>query len=266
MDGSLSGYLANQTKNSLKIGELCQFGYTARLAVTPDIMRQAWRLRHESYLAHDLIDPKPDGLFSDKYDRADTARTVVLYENGVPIGSVRACLHDMRSAAADEPTMPGYEIFGDIIPPIVEGLDFADHQPTVTEVSRLVCMPSHAKDSKVAWALMRLGKSMTEILGTEVTFISARPRHAPIYRRIGFHKVSEPRKYAGVKFETTLLLGIKSNYEQVQERFPAMASVNQNRAWLSALEDGREVPVFPITDAQSFSEPSPQKRLEEALN
>lgn len=247
MDGSFFAPRTSQDVTHSEAQELCQFGLTARLALTPSTMHEAWHLRHESYLAHGLIDPKPGSLFADAYDRPETARTVVLYENGIPVGSVRACLHDPEAANDGSPTMPGYEIFPDVIPELLKGFGSPARPPRVTEVSRLVCLPSRASDSKIAWALMRMGKCMTELLNTELTLISARTRHVPMYRRIGFHKVADPRQYAGVRFETALLLGVKSDYDVVQQRFPAMATVQSNDQWLCSLEAGDTVPVFPIT-------------------
>lgn len=246
MDGSIFVRRPNQDATPFETQKLCHFGLTARLALTPSTMHEAWRLRHESYLAHGLIDPKPGSLFADAYDRPETARTVVLYENGIPVGSVRGCLHDPDAANNGSPTMPGYEIFSDVLPQLLSGFGAPGRPPRVTEVSRLVCLPSRASDSKIAWALMRMGKCMTDIFNTEVTLISARPRHVPMYRRIGFHKVANPRQYAGVRFETALLLGVKSEYDIVQQRFPAMATVHRDNEWFRSLESGETVPVFPI--------------------
>lgn len=249
MDGSLLGNQDRRIHIAQRTGQASGQGLTARLALTEDDIRETWRLRHDSYVAHGFIEPRPDGYFSDKYDRFETARSAIIYRDGQPIASVRICLFDPAATASGIPTMPAFEIFPDLIPPALEKAGPDGSQGVAAEASRMVCLPQYANDTKVIWALLRVGKYITEYFGATVSVIAARSRHVPMYKRIGFHQVGPARPYVGVTFSTALLMAFKPEYENVQKRFPALGTVQRDDFYYDALMSGQSVPALPGEDA-----------------
>lgn len=220
-------------------------GLVARLAVTESVMLDALRIRHESYAAHGFIDPMPGGVFPDAYDLDSTARTVVLYHENMPIASVRVCIHDPEATLAGHPTMPGYTIFPDEVSSLIETFTPRLGEVRVVEASRLVCRSEYSHDLTVVSGLLRMGKYLANSFDANVTLISARPRHVPIYRRIGFKQIAEPRQYVGVRFTTALLMVEHDEGEIIQSKYPAMATVRKEDDWERRLLLGQPIPVFP---------------------
>lgn len=264
MDGSLLGNQNRRILIAQSTEHASSHGLTARLALTEEDMQETWRLRHDSYVAHGFIEPRADGYFSDKYDRFETARSAIIYRNGMPIASVRICLFDPAATANGIPTMPAFEIFPDLIPPALEKAGPDGSQGLAAEASRMVCLPQYANDTKVIWALLRVGKYITEYFGANVSVIAARSRHVPMYKRIGFHQIGPARPYVGVTFSTALLMAFKPEYENVQKRFPALGTVQRGDLYFERLMSGQSVPALPDEDAdilaafqrQNSSQPS----------
>jgi len=218
---------------------------TARLALTSEVMHDAWRVRHESYVSQGYLDPRPDGLFRDEYDQDDTSVTTVLYHDEVPVASVRVSRHVPERLAEGKITMPTFEVFSDMIPDFLAGLGEPGRPASAAEANRLVCLPEYRKDLRIISGLFRIAKYLTKYFETDVTFVSARRNHIPIYRRIGFHVAAEPRPYSKLRFDTALLAAIYPEYETIQRPYPALSTVCKGDQWYNALLDGGSVPVFP---------------------
>ena len=63
----------------------------ARLALDRQTKEDAYRIRYDSYLASGFIEPNETRLFQDLYDDLPNCQTIVLYDEGVPLASVRTC-------------------------------------------------------------------------------------------------------------------------------------------------------------------------------
>lgn len=245
MDGSIVGSDRNHMITAGRTEAAAPHGLAAKLAFTEADMHLAWRLRHDSYVAHGFIEPRPDGRFADKYDRPDTARTAIILKDSVPIASVRICLFEPDTNSKGLLTMPALEIFPDLIPYTFEKAGHSGSMARAAEASRMVCLPQYANDTKVIWALLRVGKYITEYFRADVSVIAARPRHVPMYKRIGFHQFGEPRQYVGVKFSTALLIAFKTEYEDIQKKFSPLGTVRRNDFYYRQLMAGQTVPALP---------------------
>lgn len=258
MDGSIVGSDQNHIPTYGRSETSAPHRLAAKLALTEADMHVACRLRHDSYVAHGFIEPRPDGRFTDKYDRPDTARTAIILKDSVPIASVRICLFEPAKNSKGILTMPALEIFPDLIPYTFEKTGHDGSTARAAEASRMVCLPQYANDTKVIWALLRVGKYITEYFGASVSVIAARPRHVPMYKRIGFHQVGEPRQYVGVKFSTALLIAFKTEYEEIQKLFSPLGTVIRNDFYYRQLIAGETVSALP---AETETYPVRQTRI-----
>src|ERR1700688_1281710 len=73
------------------VGSPRQTQYLARLALDRQTKEDAYRIRYDSYLASGFIEPNEPRLFQDHYDDLANCQTIVLYDQGVPLASVRTC-------------------------------------------------------------------------------------------------------------------------------------------------------------------------------
>ncbi len=258
--GSLQPKLALQAAT---VAPFCPEKLNARLALTSAVLHDAWRVRHDSYVSQGYLDPRPDGLFQDEYDHDDTSITTVLYHEDVPVASVRVSRHDTDQLARGRITMPTFEVFSDVIPDFLVKIGQPGQPATAAEANRLVCLPEYRKDLRIISGLFRIAKYLTKYLETDVTFVSARRNHIPIYRRIGFHVAAEPRPYSKLRFDTALLAAIYPEYETIQRPYPALSTVRKGDQWYNALLTGEPVPVFP-NGMNPWRETTPTHELETA--
>ena len=222
----------------------------ARLAITPEIMRQAWSLRYDSYYHHGFLDENKEGLFPDEYDSLETSKTIVIYKYGEPIASVRVCLHDPVAASKKNYTMPIMATFPDIIPELIERHARNKLEQRTVEVLRLVSRPSVEKNVEVLFALFRMAKYLTKYFEANILFCGVRQNHTGIYRRIGFEKKAEPRHYyPKLKFQTALMMGIEREYEIVQQKIPFLRNVSRYDETYFNLIAGELIPVFAHADS-----------------
>lgn len=126
--------------------------YTARLALDHGTKQDAYRLRYDSYLDSGFIEPNEAKTFSDKFDTLENSTTIVVYAEGQPIASVRACFLS-RSADITSPAKETYpqeleSILGDSTPnqSALEGV----------EITRLVRSPAAANNQGLIFLLYRL--------------------------------------------------------------------------------------------------------------
>src|SRR5690242_18936726 len=74
--------------------------YVVRRALDAKARRDAYELRHNSYLNSGYLDPRPDGLFSDSFDLLASSHTAVVHESERPVASVRVCFLSSGDIAA----------------------------------------------------------------------------------------------------------------------------------------------------------------------
>jgi len=169
---------------------------TCSLAQTPEDLHHVYRLRYECYRRDESIPRHDEECFSDPYDGMPNHFSFLARrESADPIGTVRI---SVVRPGTDWHTAPCHSVFGDH--PAFQRIA---REPFV-EASRL-CFRRRANRD----ALMRVVSYMAALADFyEVAWLVACPRveHSPMYEKLfGFLRMAEPRQYAGVKFETTLL-------------------------------------------------------------
>ncbi|MFC7555922.1 hypothetical protein ACFQU7_32345 [Pseudoroseomonas wenyumeiae] len=193
-------------------------GYYARLALTDDVKRDAYKLRYRCYLNAGHIQPNSSELFKDKYDDLPNASTIVIYDDETPLASVRTCL----LARGTDLTSPALETY----PEEVEALLNADQDNPFAgrgiEVTRLVRSPEAENNQGLVFLLYRMAGYIALCAHSQVHLACVRTNHAPFYRRLGYQAASEPRIYPGLTCKMQLMASDRQRYDQLRHKVPVM--------------------------------------------
>jgi hypothetical protein len=218
-----------------------QPGLTARIAYDEQTRRDAYAIRHASYLSGGYIDPQPDGLFSDADDLMPNSRCVVVYRYGKPVASVRLCTLDMGNGPGwDE--IPASRIFPEAVAALAADAGH-DRPARLTEINRLVRHPDHANDFQLVFVLFRFVSYLVIESQSDMMLNCVRRNHTSFYRRMHFNYVEGPRRYAGVKFETNLMVCPEARYNQLMTDIPFVATTSSTKQAYAALLAGDTVNV-----------------------
>ncbi len=212
-------------------------GYEARLALDPLTKRDAYALRYRSYHAQGHIAANDTGLLFDRFDDLETTRTVVVYAQGKPVGSIRTCFL-RRGPGTMSPCREAY-------PAEVEALLAASgpERPGFDglEVNRMVRAPEAADDQGLVFMLYRLAGHLALAADFRVIVTCVRRHHLPFYKRLRFTQAGEAKIYPGLTCPMMLLEIGRSNYDTMREGFRLMdPEAGQDRP-LAGLEDGKTV-------------------------
>ena len=209
--------------------------YYAKMATDTLTRNEAFRLRYDSYLHQGYIGPNEFGIFPDRYDELVNSRTIVVYDDDGPVGSVRVCLLGHAEYAA-----PASESFG---AEIERMLDDLPPETFAAEITRLVRSPSSANDQALVFLLYRLANYIGFVERVVLLLASVRRNHATFYKRLGFDTVSEPRAYPGLNCPMQLMRCDRTNYERSFARFPLIDPFGPGADRLDGLLRGETVPV-----------------------
>ncbi len=221
---------------------------TARLAIDPQTRQDAFAVRHDSYLSGGYIDRDAAGIFADRYDEMPNSQSMVIYKNSKPVASVRVCILDTDPALTGWREIPAANIFPDEVAALlrnVEAAPGATGRPArAIEINRLVRHPDFATDYTLVFALFRLATFMVYHHQTDLMMSCVRRNHTGFYKRLHFHNVAGPRRYAGVKFETNLMACYRSGYDNVLRDVPIVDSGAMTSGCYDGLFRGEAVSVF----------------------
>ncbi len=192
--------------------------YVIRRALDPQTKREAYALRHASYLASGYIDSHPDGLFSDRYDRLSTAHTSVVYEDGKAVAAVRVCFlsSDHLDAA------PAGTTFPEEVANLLANLPRRRGEPQAAEITRLVRSPAAENNQGLVFLLLRVAGYIAIQEDVPLLMSCVRQNHVPFYKRIGCQTASGLRPYPGLKCPMQLLACPRENYDEACASFPIM--------------------------------------------
>ncbi len=191
--------------------------YRAALALGERTRADAYSLRYASYLDSGFIERRPEATFHDGYDALADAQTIVVYEEGRAVASVRVCFladHDKRS--------PAHQAFPDEVDRILAETSCGRTSTKAAEITRLVRSPNSANNQGLVFLLYRLAGRLVLARDVQVILSSVRRNHAPFYRRLGFAAVTGERPYPGLNCPMSLLRCARSDYDRVRAGFPIM--------------------------------------------
>lgn len=244
MDNSETAALTSSGKSHPNASRTSPNALTARLASTEDVMREAYAIRYKSYHHHGYLENNELEEFRDEFDQLDTSRTVVVYQDRIPVGSVRVCLYDRSLEQTGRHSIPAMCVFPDVLDQIISENQSRVPLGRAAEICRLVADPAFESNTEIVFALFRMAKYLIKYFYSDMVIFAARSNHAPFYRRLGFRKMCEPRDYNQLNFRTALLLGVETEYEPIQQKTKLLRDVNRGDATFLDLLSGHEFPVF----------------------
>lgn len=192
--------------------------YVIRRALDAETKRDAYALRHASYRASGYIDPYPDGLFSDRFDRLPTAHTSVVYEAGKPVAAVRVCFLSSDNLGA----APAGLTFPEEVGNLLAAVPRRKGRPQAAEITRLVRSPAAENNQGLVFLLLRIAGYIAIREDVPLLMSCVRQNHVPFYKRIGCHTASGLRPYPGLKCPMQLLACPRENYDEACAAFPLM--------------------------------------------
>ena len=215
--------------------------YFASLAQSKRALADAFRVRYASYLDSGFIEPNPEKMFSDCFDGASNATTIVVREGYNPVASVRVCFmsRSIRNA-------PAHHAFPAEVDAILEGLPPSRRQYDVAEVTRLVRSPDCANNQGLVFLLYRIAAMFTLQHDVHAVLSSVRQNHVAFYTRLGFRPVAGPRPYPGLNCPMHLMHCPRSAYDQVRAAFPLIDPDAAPSGTFDGLLSGRPV-AMPLT-------------------
>ena len=170
---------------------------TSQVCLTPRRLRDAFRLRHQSYLGKEYIEAHPEGLFFDEFDAMPGSVTFAVFAGDEIAGSIRACIYWPEIGWDEIPAALKYpQEFG----------DWAAKRPVIIEYSRLAVSP---RFTATAWAVEVSLFGTLPFLASHVPLAgcvcAVRAHHVPFYRRLGYERISGFVKDPRLNFESTLM-------------------------------------------------------------
>jgi hypothetical protein len=192
--------------------------YVVRRALDADTKRDAYALRHASYLASNYIDARPNGLFSDRFDHLPSSHTTVIYQDERAVGAVRVCFLSSDNLDA----APAGVTFPDEVARLLKGVPRRKGRPQAAEITRLVRSPAAENNQGLVFLLLRVAGYLAVQEEVPLLMSCVRQNHVPFYRRIGCLTASGPRPYPGLKCPMQLLACPRANYDEACAAFPIM--------------------------------------------
>ncbi|MBU6419168.1 MAG: hypothetical protein KGQ79_05500 [Proteobacteria bacterium] len=218
-------------------------GLTAKLALDAQTKADAYSIRHASYLSGGYIDPRPDGMFSDADDLLPNSRSVVIYKEGRPAASVRLCTWSNDPNLQGWNDIPAARIFPEEVEALAQGVQ-TGKPAKLTEINRLVRHPDDSNDFMLVFVLYRFVSFLVIEEGSDMMLNCVRRNHTSFYKRMHFEYVAGPRRYAGVKFETNLMICPDNRYEKLMSDIPFVATDASTKRAYGDLLAGETVKVF----------------------
>jgi hypothetical protein len=243
--------ISYSTQNSLPVRQLDLFRprepgrVTLQIATTPALLETVYRLRHDSYVAQGFLEPKISGLFMDEWDRLPHFYSALSYVDDQPAASVRISHCTPAGPAGERTETTAMEIFRDEIINLAKSFRLDQKPAVMLEMSRLVRSPEISEtNSDPLFAVFRLCRYSMTRHGVDMLISAVRRHHIPFYKRMGFQKITEPRPYPKLKFETALMVCFGHSFPAVQRAIPIFQGVDERDSVYGPLFAGERVRIF----------------------
>ncbi|MBP0614648.1 N-acyl amino acid synthase FeeM domain-containing protein [Jiella mangrovi] len=211
--------------------------YVARLAVSESVRDDAFRLRYRSYVAGGHIEPNSSGRFKDIYDDMPNASTVVIYDQGAAVASVRTC----TLARGTDLTSPARDAFRKEVDDLLNRDTHSLFSGRGIEVTRLVRSPEAENNQGLVFLLYRMAGYIALCAHSQVHLACVRENHTPFYRRLGYEPASELRAYPGLSCQMRLMASDRERYDKVRLAVPVMNPMTGRTGDLSRFFEGGPV-------------------------
>jgi hypothetical protein len=203
-----------------------------RLAETDAEKDAIFRLRYDSYLREDAIDPNRGKRFTDDFDANPNTMLFGVFVDDVLASSIR--LNVGTQLCPELPALRGFSDF--LLPEIKAGRTAIDPTRFVIDYDSARRYPS------LPYATIRLAGMAADFFDVDLLLATVRLEHQAFYRRVfGYRVICEARPYFGLKKPLSLMAAdYRAGRERVHRRYPFFASTVTER---NALFGGRRVPA-----------------------
>lgn len=215
-----------------------------RLALSEELLRDAFHLRYISYRAKNYIDEHPAHIFSDEFDHRPGSKTILAYRDDRLAASARTCLYDPEEADTRNNRTPAFALFRDEIESLVNGSQVPEVSGRAVEVTRLVRHPDFERDHHVIYALLMTIGYIILNQDAKIVYSAVRKNHIPFYRRFGFIQITDPKPYPGLHFDTALIAFIKGMSNQRPLDIRIFEEVTKDDDQYGALISGHRTPIY----------------------
>jgi hypothetical protein len=218
---------------------------TVQIANTPELMETVYRLRHDSYVAQGFLEPRASGLFSDDWDECPHFFSMLGFVDGKPAVSVRISHCTPAAPARERTETTAMELFADDVFNLAERFATGQTPAVVMEMSRLTRHPDFAdSNSDALFGIFRANFYCLRQTNADMLISAVRAHHMPIYRRMGFQKMTDPRPYPKLKFETALMACFRQSYDAIQKTIPIFQGIDETDGVYGRLFAGERVRIF----------------------
>ena len=224
------------TSESIKAEQ--HHGFCARLAVDYKTKRDAYRLRYLCYHSKGYINTRRDGEFSDCYDMSSNNKTIVIYDAGQAVASIRLCCMDLSSPDPTAKELPLAHVFPD------EFANLLKPNGRAIELNRLVRHPARAQSQGLVYLVFRLADFVIRQHNPEFIASCVRSNHVGFYKRLRFNHVAGPKMYTGLNFMTNFLVCRRASFEVVRRAIPMLHISSAACSLYDGLLRGETIPVF----------------------
>ena len=190
--------------------------YTARLAIDERTRHHAFALRYRSYLHSGFIEQNITELFTDRFDDLPDTQTVVIYDQGRPLASIRLCYLSRHTPAFS----PGQEAFPETVAQLLAGLPVGGCGHEAVELTRLVRCPSAANNQGLVFLLLRVAGHLALQTDFRTILSCVRQHHVAFYKRLRFQEAAGLRSYPGLNCPMQMLSCSRADYDQARAGFP----------------------------------------------
>jgi hypothetical protein len=223
----------------------------ARWACTEPVRQDAYHIRYHGYLSHSHIKPDESESWSDQFDHAIYAPSIVIYDDNRPVGTVRLCTYDPAGPRSMSQALPSADLFDLTLNRVSGHFGISDRRPKIVEISKLAKLPEYESDFHITMALFKMLKLVVAALYADIIIVAVRAQHMNLYRRLGFEVAETPRLFTKDNVVLGLMACLPVQYRSIEERAEAMfrkpgtlkAEAGLHVAKL--LLQGKPVDVFP---------------------
>jgi hypothetical protein len=218
---------------------------SVQIASTPALMETVYRLRHDSYVAQGFLEPRSSGLFSDDWDELPHFSSVLCFIDGEAAASVRLSYCQPSGPRGERTETTAMELFKPEIERLAESFRVAPAAATIMELSRLARHPDFSEsDLDPMFGIFRACSYHIIRRPADMVITAVRRHHVPFYNRMGYLKITEPRPYPKLKFETALMACFRHSYDAIQNSIPIFQGIDRTDSVFDRLFAGERVGIF----------------------
>ena len=194
-------------------------GLRVAIVRDPAQKREAFRLRHDAYVAEGALRPRDPAIFTDAYDLAMTSLIFGVRDEAERlVGSIRFAVQPPKAAGVmDFYCGSEFGVFKEEIAALV------DDDGLIMSGARFAVAPRHPRRMEIALLLIFSLAASASAVGARWGVAAARGSHMNFYRRIfRMRQIGPERNLPGLEYPYALLgVDVRREFREIRDGFPA---------------------------------------------